>query len=48
MISAHQVMGLATGQEEVDRIAERIGQGMDLGAQSAARASDRLVLAVFF
>ena len=48
MISAHQVMGLAAGQEEVDRVAERIGQGMDLGAQSAARAPDRLVLADFF
>jgi hypothetical protein len=39
---------LAAGQEEVDRVAQRVDQGVDLGAQSAARASDRLVLTSFF
>jgi hypothetical protein len=52
MVSAHQVVSLAAGQEEADcvaqRIDQRIDQGVDLGAQSAARAPDRLVLADFF
>ncbi len=48
MIGAGQVMRLAAGQEEADRVAERIDQGMDFGAQSAARAPDRLVVAGFF
>jgi len=39
---------LAAGQEEADRIAQRIDQGVYLGAQSAARAPDRLVLVGFF
>jgi hypothetical protein len=39
---------LAAGQEEADRVAQRVDQGVDLGAQSAARASDRLVLIGFF
>lgn len=43
-----QVVCLAAGQEEADRVAQRIDQGVDLGAQSAARASDRLVLTSFF
>jgi hypothetical protein len=41
-------MGLSAGQEEADGVAERIGQGVDLGAQSAARSPDCLVLAGFF
>jgi hypothetical protein len=41
-------MGLAAGQEEADRVTERIDQGVDLGAQSTARTPDRLVLAGFF
>ena len=48
MVGADQVMSLAAGQVEADRIAERIDNGMDLGAQSATRAADRLVCAVFF
>ena len=47
MIGADQIVSLATGQVEADRIAERIDQSVDLGAQPAARAADRLVLAVF-
>ena len=35
VIGANEVVRLATGQEEVDGVAECIGQGMDLGAQSA-------------
>jgi hypothetical protein len=48
MIGADQIMRLTAGEEEVDGVAQRIDQGMDLGAQSAARATDRLVLAGFF
>ena len=43
-----QVVRLAAGQEEVDRVAQRVDQGVDLGAQAAARAPDGLVLAGFF
>jgi len=43
-----QVVCLAAGQEEVERVAQRVDQGVDLGTQSAARASDGLVLTVFF
>jgi len=39
---------LAAGQEEADRVAQRIDQGVYLGAQSAARSPDRLVFAGFF
>ena len=48
MIGTDQIMRLTAGQEEADRIAKSVDQGMDLGAQSAARAADRLVLAGFF
>ena len=48
MVCPHQVVRLAAGQEEADRVAQRVDLGMDLGAQSAARTSDRLVLADFF
>jgi hypothetical protein len=48
MVGANEIMGLSAGQKEVDRIAESIDQGMDLGAQSTARAANRLVLAGFF
>jgi hypothetical protein len=41
-------MSLSAGQKEVDRVAERIEQGVDLGAQSTTRSPDRLVLAGFF
>jgi hypothetical protein len=47
-IGASQIMGLATGQMKAGGIAERIDPCVDLGAQSAARAADRLVFAVFF
>jgi hypothetical protein len=48
MVRPLQVVCLAAGQEEADRVAQRVNQGVDLGAQSAARAADRLVLAGFF
>jgi hypothetical protein len=41
-------MGLTRGQEEADGIAQGIDQGMDLGAQPAFAAADRLIRAVFF
>jgi hypothetical protein len=41
-------VSLTAGQEEADRIAERIDHGVDLGAQSTARAPDCLVFAGFF
>ena len=48
LVSPNQVMCLTTGQMKANRIAERINQGMDFGAQSAARPPDRLVHAGFF
>ena len=48
MVRPLQVVRLATGQEEADWVAQCIDQGMDLGAQTAARAANRLVLAGFF
>jgi hypothetical protein len=48
VIGADQIVSLTTAQVKANRVAERIGQGVDLGAQSAARAPDRLVLAGFF
>ena len=47
-VGSHQIMGLAAGQMETNRIAEGVNQGVDFGAQSAARPSDRLVRPVFF
>ena len=41
------MMGLTWGQEEADRIAERIDRGVDLGAQPAFPAPDGLILTVF-
>ena len=41
-------MGLARSQEEADGVAQSIDQGMDLGAQPAFAAADRVILAVFF
>ena len=43
-----QIVGLARRQEEVHRIAQRIDKRMNLGAQPAFAAPDRLVFAVFF
>ena len=48
MVCSDQVVCLAAGQEEANRVAQRVDQGMDLGAQSAARVPDRLVLTSFF
>jgi hypothetical protein len=48
VVRAFQVVCLAAGQEEADRIAECIDQGVDFGAQSTTRAPDRLVFAGFF
>ena len=50
MVGTDQIMSLATGQEEANRVAQGIDQSMDLGAQPAvigarfaANASDALV-----
>ncbi len=48
MIRSDQIVGLPACQVEADWVAERIDQGVDLGAQSTAGSSDRLVLAGFF
>jgi hypothetical protein len=48
VVCSHEVVRFAAGQEEAERVAERVDQCMDLGTQSAARAPDRLVLAGFF
>ena len=48
LVGADEIVRLAAGQGEANRIAERIDQRVDFGAQSAARAADRLVLAGFF
>ena len=47
-VGALQIMGLPRRQDEVQRIAQRIDKGMDLGAQPAFAAPDGLVFAVFF
>ncbi len=41
-------MRLARGEQEIDRVAEGIDQGVDLSAQSSFAAADRLVRGVFF
>jgi hypothetical protein len=40
-------MGLAGGDEETGRIAERVDGGVDFRAQSPSRVTDRLVRTVF-
>ena len=47
-IGTLQVMRLSRGQKEPGRIAERVDQGMNLGAQPASAAADRFVAAAFF
>jgi len=47
-ISAGQIMGLSRGQQEAQRIAERVDQSVDFGAQSALAASDRLIVIFFW
>src|SRR5436305_15326528 len=41
-------MGLTWCEEEGNRIAQGVDQGMDFGAQSAFAAPNRLIFAVFF
>ena len=48
MIGTDEIMRLAARQVEADRIAERIDESMDFGAQATTRAADGLVLANFF
>jgi hypothetical protein len=48
MVGSNEIMDLPAGQEEAQRVAERINKRVDLGAQTAARASYRLVLIDFF
>jgi hypothetical protein len=43
LVGTDQIMCFSAGQEEVDRVAERVGQGVYLGAQSTARPPNRLV-----
>lgn len=38
---------LAAGQDQAQRIAQCVNAGVDLGAQPAARAADRLIASVF-
>ena len=47
-VGAFQIRGLARRQDEVQRIAQRIDKCMNLGAQPAFAAPDRLAFAVFF
>jgi len=46
-ISPGQIVRLSRGQQEAQRIAERVDQRMDLGAQTAAAAAKGLVLNFF-
>jgi hypothetical protein len=48
VVRPHQVVCLAAGQEEANRVAQCVDQSVDLGAQPAARVPDRLVLTGFF
>jgi hypothetical protein len=47
-IGSVQVAGLSGGQHKAGRVAESIDGGVNLGAQSAFAASDRLVFTLFF
>jgi len=46
-ISPGQVVRLSRGQQQAQRIAERVNQRMDLAAQTAAAAAKCLVLRFF-
>jgi hypothetical protein len=46
-ISPGQVVRLSRGQQQAQRIAERVNQRMDLGAQTAAATAKCLVLSFF-
>jgi len=48
VIRTVEIMRLTARQMKANRVAERIDQGMDLGAQAAARAADGLVFGNFF
>ena len=47
-VGAVQVVRLSRREQEADRVAERVDQSVDLGAQPAFAAADRLVRAGFF
>ena len=47
-VGAKEIVGLSRGQQKSERIAERIDQSMDFGAQSAAATSDRVILVFFW
>ena len=47
-ISADQIVRLPRRQQESQRVAEGVDQGMDFGAQPAAAAANRLVLFFFW
>ena len=46
-VGADQIIGLSWGQQEAQRVAERVDQSVDFGAQSALAAADRLIV-IFF
>ena len=48
MLGAVQIVSLSAGQVELQRIAQGIDDGVDLGAQASSGASDGLVLPGFF
>jgi hypothetical protein len=48
VVGTDQIVSLAAGQVEADRVAECVDHRVDFGAQSTARSADRLVLAGFF
>jgi len=48
VIRADEIMRLAARQMKADRVAKRIDEAVDLGAQAAARAADGLVCVDFF
>jgi len=48
VIGADEIVRLTSGEEEAEGITECIDQGVDFGAQPAARPADRLVFLGFF
>src|SRR5262249_55165368 len=47
-IGAGEIMGLSRGQQEAQRIAERVDQSMDFGAQSALATANCLIIVFFW
>lgn len=47
VIGPFQVVSLAGGDQETGGIAQRVGAGVDLGAQPTTRAADGLIVAPF-